>query len=416
MNDKTAVLVMGTWTPKTDPEIQEVREQLGRLLASPHISRSHRCDVLLRYIVEESLLGHTEKLKERIIGIEAFQRDAQYDTAADPIVRVTAGEVRKRLAQYYYDPSHASELHIALPTGCYVPQFRFIGADGATSAEIIAAPASPSLATHNPGIPAPDATRTILHWKAYALALALLILALTGFMVAKRDASNTPSEQFWGPFVSSSGSALICIGDQNLAGRGSDLSNLNNMDNLDNPMLYVGDVKTENRIAAYIQAKGKEYRVQNGSSTSLANLRLGPVILIGAGNNVWTQRISADLPYRFVRDQGNIIQGISDSTSATHANWVMDFDNGASYGPSDDFGIVARIQEKSVDKIVVIIAGVGGAGTEAAGEVLTNPEYLGEIAKEAPKGWENLNMEAVVAVHMIQGSSGPPQIVAKRFW
>src|SRR6202030_1279259 len=47
-----------------------------------------------------------------------------YDANSDPVVRITAGEVRKRLTQHYYDPAHRGEVILELPTGSYVPLFR----------------------------------------------------------------------------------------------------------------------------------------------------------------------------------------------------------------------------------------------------------------------------------------------------
>ena len=56
-------------------------------------------------------------LKERTLGIEIFGRDADDHTASDPIVRVTATEIRKRIAQYYQEPGHETELRLSLPSG-----------------------------------------------------------------------------------------------------------------------------------------------------------------------------------------------------------------------------------------------------------------------------------------------------------
>ncbi len=74
--------------------------------------------------MEQTLLGNAVELKERSIGIEVFGRAPTYDANADPVVRITAGEVRKRLSLYYYDSSHTGELVIELPLGSYVPVFR----------------------------------------------------------------------------------------------------------------------------------------------------------------------------------------------------------------------------------------------------------------------------------------------------
>src|SRR5215472_9800413 len=119
--------------PKTSQEIADtaalidaprIREQLERLLAHPLFANSKRYPALLAYAVEQALLGNASELKERSIGVEVFGRSPTYDANADPVVRITAGEVRKRLTQYYYDPMHRGELVIELPIGSYVPSFR----------------------------------------------------------------------------------------------------------------------------------------------------------------------------------------------------------------------------------------------------------------------------------------------------
>ena len=110
--------------PASEAERRAVFEQLERVLASPLFSNSKRYPALLRYVVEESLNGRADNLKERTLGIEVFKWDSHYDTNIDPVVRVTAGEVRKRLAQYYYEAGHETEIHIELPSGSYVPEYR----------------------------------------------------------------------------------------------------------------------------------------------------------------------------------------------------------------------------------------------------------------------------------------------------
>ena len=74
-----------------------VRRQLERLLAHPLFSNSKRYPALLAHTVEQTLQGNAAELKERSIGIDVFNRAPTYDANADPVVRITAGEVRKRL-------------------------------------------------------------------------------------------------------------------------------------------------------------------------------------------------------------------------------------------------------------------------------------------------------------------------------
>src|ERR1700723_197576 len=109
----------------TEEEKARIQLQLDRLLGNVHFSNSKRFPSFLRFIVHEELEGRGYQLKERTLGIEVFGRDASYDTTSDPIVRVTAAEIRKRIAQYYQESADPNEVRISLPAGSYVPHFEW---------------------------------------------------------------------------------------------------------------------------------------------------------------------------------------------------------------------------------------------------------------------------------------------------
>ena len=100
-----------------------VREELDRVLGSSEFSASKRCQEFLRYVVDKTLAGHADDLKERTIGVELLGRPSSYEPSTDASVRVKAGEVRKRLHLYYNGPGLHDELRIELPAGGYVPEF-----------------------------------------------------------------------------------------------------------------------------------------------------------------------------------------------------------------------------------------------------------------------------------------------------
>src|SRR5580658_7511255 len=112
-----------TRVPPSAEERALVVDQLERMLTSPLFTQSKRYAPFLRHVVEKTLDGQEDRLKERVLGIELFGRAPDYDSNNDPVVRVTAGEVRKRIAQYYDDSVHRSEFRIDLPLGTYVAQF-----------------------------------------------------------------------------------------------------------------------------------------------------------------------------------------------------------------------------------------------------------------------------------------------------
>src|ERR1700728_1742215 len=115
----------------------DILRQLDRLLDNPYFSHSKRFPSFLRFIVQEELEGRGDQLKERTLGIEVFGRDPGYDTTSDPIVRVTAAEIRKRIAQYYQESGHVHELRISLPAGSYVPHFSWPHAETSESSESV---------------------------------------------------------------------------------------------------------------------------------------------------------------------------------------------------------------------------------------------------------------------------------------
>ena len=110
--------------PVLSLEQEAIRSQLAEILASPEFRASQRCQEFLRFVVEQSLAGHANCLKERTIGVEAFGRAADYETNLDGVVRIKASEVRKRLSLYYAGSGKVARVVIDLPVGSYVPTLR----------------------------------------------------------------------------------------------------------------------------------------------------------------------------------------------------------------------------------------------------------------------------------------------------
>src|SRR5579859_7062078 len=93
---------------------EESREELTRILNSQEFRSSNRSKEFLKYVVENTLAGHGDTLKERTIGIDVYGRPASYDPSDDATVRVKAGEVRKRLDRYYASEGRSERLRIEL--------------------------------------------------------------------------------------------------------------------------------------------------------------------------------------------------------------------------------------------------------------------------------------------------------------
>ena len=110
------------WHPQTRQDREAILLELHEVLASPHFCNSKRYPAMLQYIVEKTLAGESDLLKERTLGVEVFDRAPSYDTNADTVVRYTAGEVRKRLSLYYHELDHKPRIRISTPVRLLCPR------------------------------------------------------------------------------------------------------------------------------------------------------------------------------------------------------------------------------------------------------------------------------------------------------
>jgi TolB-like protein len=100
-----------------------VREEVERIAASPVFLRSERLVRFLRYVVEQTLAGNGDSLKEFTIGVSVHDRP-DFDPRLDSAVRVDARRLRAKLEEYYKGPGSQDPLRIDLPKGGYIPVFQ----------------------------------------------------------------------------------------------------------------------------------------------------------------------------------------------------------------------------------------------------------------------------------------------------
>lgn len=413
------------YTPVTDSA--RIREQLNRLLVHPLFANSKRYPALLAYAVEQALLGHAAELKERSIGVEVFGKAPTYDTNADPVVRITAGEVRKRLTQYYYDPTHRGELVIELPTGSYVPLFREAERPG----PVLAEPAAEGAAVESaPVAPGPGRLWRLRWMLGSAAGVTILAAAAVGVLTGWRLHSDPPPpppsniELFWNPVTDSANPTTFCLGEP---AKNIDVGSINSFDapipNTKPEPLYfrlhysgnlaLADVITLTRTVAALASRHKSFRVLPASEATFGQLREGPVVLIGAFDNIWTLRVTQKLRFGFESQDGVAL--LVDRNSPDKTTWATAWD--LPYQKlSRDYAIVARIHDQTTGQPVIIAAGISEEGTEAAGEILYNPEYLDSLIARAPRDWADKNLEAVIETQVIEGHPGPPNILAVQTW
>jgi hypothetical protein len=406
--------------PLNDTEKSAVREQLNRLLANPFFSHSKRFPTFLRFVTEQTLAGEADNIKERTLGIEIFGRDADYDTASDPIVRVTAAEIRKRVAQYYQDPAHVNELRIALPSGSYIPKFYWPKGANDPVLKELDLPAEEALVLPEAQVISPVGHTHRPSRLVLAVTCVVAGLLSVASVLLWQQMHRSALDLFWRPALKSKDPVLLCIADQLqyssivLRDAAEPTHQLVLNDKL--TAIVMDDVFATVKVAGVLQSRGKQYSLKSEGSTNLEDLRNGPTIFIGAFDNTWTLRLTNALRYHFANDPAMTKMSIVDSKSSTPTQWVLDRSVQMATNNYRDYAIVARFTDPNTGRLAVVVAGIGRGGTIAAGEFLTDPAYLAQLQGPVNAAGNKENMEIVLSTQIIDGQPGSPKIEATYFW
>jgi hypothetical protein len=406
-----------------DPQISanEILAHMERVLASPFFKNSKRHTRFLRYIVEKTLSGQSDDIKERSIGIAVFDRAANYDLANDAIVRVAAAEIRKRLAQYYVNDAHAGELRIELTSGSYVPVFLPPGRTDASapppptelpeiskSASLIPQEENPTVSDESSQIDLKNRYRLRFVIWSGTVAVFVLLCAL----LAYQHRPGQPLAEFWNPIFASD-QVNVCIGDLNWIMADSADSSTEPLNQVMLRRNHVGpyDVGALATLTAYLGQHSRRIATFLADSTSLTDLRAQPSVFIGAFDNQWTQRILSSSRFQIKIDSATHIGTVVDSQSSKSQSWAINMALPLS-AISRDYAVVARVNSTLTGQADLIIAGIGPYGTTAASEFVTNPKYFREFASQAPTGWEKKDVEIVLSTDVVNGRSAPPNMIA----
>lgn len=315
-----------------------VEEALKAILASSGFRSSRQCSLLLTYIVTHSLANDDDLLRERVIGAAVFGRPADYDTGNDPIVRSRAGEVRKRLAQFYVEHSEELGVIITIPSGSYraiasLAHPRMTKADEADLPLAASAPAPASaqvgravgpslvegLARHN------HLEGSRARGSSVLLLLAVLLTtSLAGSLIYFRNHARpeTLFQQFWSPLVTPPKPVVLYIGANyayrltpeyldayrdrhSLQNTGPEFFiDLKPTDSLTpqnllptNNLIGFGDVAATARLVSTLTSFKKKYDLRYGNDLGVTDLQSTPVLLVGGFSNPWTMKLTAKLRY-----------------------------------------------------------------------------------------------------------------------
>ena len=407
----------------------EIHEHLERVLASTAFRGSRRSQDFLRHVVDLTLKGEVDRLKERILGIEIFHRDNEYDTSEDAIVRVSANDVRRRLLLFYAEQPH-EKLRIRLQTGSYVPDFRrsrpTVADDdkhAKTAIDLTASPAANQPIGTGTSEPAPAAMLPAKQhaWRTWGLLSGMAALALLSFSAGwfLRIRSATPIseiatsreysfyKEMLGPIVTDPHMAtdIIVSNPKIYLYRGSTVPNPD--DGVDVGYPLPPNMAKELEVGANdIQASFPYHRLvldvsdYTGMGEAKAMFGLGQVLnALGRTAHLSEARF---LNWDVAQSEHLIVLGaphMSAWTQSTLAgsNFIIDHDQirnthplageqpaYESTGTSDDYALIGMSQSPSGARIL-LIAGVTSTGTAGAGIFFSSPASMRPIFDEMKK-------------------------------
>ena len=422
---------------------EEMVEALEQVLGSKYFAHAPMKQRFLRVISEFYLSGRAPELNEYLIGREVYSRDDSYDPATDPIVRVGAHSVREKLELYYHKEGANDKVRIEIPIGSYEPTFAchdssLLGSkrpglhgepDGPQDISLAGiSEASEHLLPHI----GPTVWRRPVPLLATGVALllaAVLILLYLNFDLRKERANSRPAEHasygtVWQPFLKSDQSTLLVLsnpvvyrllnaGDSEVVTRNSvelrpeqaatltralrDYFAVRNSP--PNPRLVLsldtytgmGEAIGVQRVTELLRTAGKNILLKRSRTVSAEDLKNHQVILLGS---VWANEWSGKLA---VQDE------FSYTSQATIENRQPRPGEEKTYSSRfdertglllEDYALVTVKPNISEGNVVMVLAGLRSAGTEAAAEYVTGKTFLNELN-------ERLNQMA--------DSDGPPK-------
>jgi hypothetical protein len=453
-----------------EADIAAIRKHLAEVAAGAAFRGSHRSAQFLRYVVEQTIEGHFDSLKERVIGVELFGRSPAYDTGEDAIVRVTASDVRKRLLQHYGQYGATSGLRITLPLGSYVPVITHENGPLVTAASAVVSGEALHLSPAEDGTDQePDrvASRVFVDekearreprrsrgrlWARVAIAILCAVGLFAGGQLLGRYQALSPNPMLnsspWHIFLNSSHPTHIVFSDpamvevQELTGHQISASDYANRQYLPDPKTLSPEVS---RACSVILGAGISAAVDPPIAVEIASLGqiLAKKLLVGSARDLrmpdlqtddnfvflgsprsdpWTALFSDQLDFRFVfnNDAGQEI--IHNYRPRGHE--ISDYlPTALGGGTGESYAIVALVQNLDQNGQVLLLAGADAEGTEAAGRFVTDlPRFAaaldqcGDTHRGGSTHFEfllRLNTMAgsphntdVVACHLLPGASG----------
>jgi hypothetical protein len=420
----------------SESERLAILDEANDILADRSFRNSRRCQALFRRLIDRALANDLDSVKERVLGVEVFGRDPNYDTSADPIVRIAANEIRKRLGQWYQDPDRKHDVKIRLDAGAYLLRFDFAqpnlpprAGDEKAVQNVVAQAGMQLPGTHAEVIPLTAVQRHQRTKSIWSIGSVILCALLLVVLMSHFGAFGSRDSVAWAPLLNSGQPVTICVpdaypmsisagtsGEQTIA----DWQVIANMiskrelppalvENRTITNTPLADAEVAQKIAAWMTSHGGKTTPRGSSAIDLQDFRQRPVVLIG-GFNPWSLILLSNLRYSMRVDPARHDKWIQDAQDLSKRDWIL---RGEGEESTVDYAIVTRFFDPETGQWILAMGGLRRYGTQAASDLLIENSYI----KSLPLTIKSTgNFQIVLKTGVINGNVGPPQILAVHTW
>lgn len=405
---------------------QQFSQQIDRITKSHSLRTSESLCRLLQYLAKQSLEHPDAPLKEYQIATDVYARSAQFDPQSDSLVRVQAGRLRMKLAEYYASEGLDDPLVVKLPKGSYHLVFEPRTTAPRTSPP---PPRATTPAVSEPAIP--------VFWRlaVYTLLACLVVcLGIVAGLLWRRNvpelatasvygpqASNGPLAQFWRPFTSAPEQPWVIFSNAVFVGRPeTGMRYYNAQEDSKSPVqdhyTGVGEVLAVHNLDDVFSGLGHHIRVKRGSLFTLDDLTNANLIFVGSpSENLSLRDIPGTQEFVFQRVTSGPRTGdlavVNKHPQAGEATSYLASPSGTPL--TEDYAVVGLVPGVAAARVVMFLAGTTTFGTQGAVEFVSRPDSVAKLLAAMPSsGKEMRPFEALLHVRVARGVPVDSELVA----
>jgi len=403
-------------------------QEIEKLTNSHSLRGSESLCRLLRYLAEHSLADPPTSVKEYQIATEVFGRSAHFDPQGDSTVRVQAGRLRTKLAEYYGSEGVDDPILVELPKGSYALSFH------PRSVEVQTQPANLLQHQQEEAV----AQRSSRNWRAAFVAASILLAASLVAVVALISArrSIAPSLEgavepvpaafhiFWNPFITGPQEPWVIFSNAAFIGRPETGMRYYNAARDPKGVIWdhytgVGEVLAVHSLDQVFGLLRRPIRVKRGSLFTLDDVQNNDLIFVGSpSENLSLLDIPGSKEFIFQRLTSGPRQGdLAIKNVHPRSGEPVEVVASPSTSPlTEDYAIVALMPGWNPLRSVMILAGTTTFGTQGAVEFVSRQNSVRDLLSRlgVTKAGDLKPFEALLRVKVARGVPVETELVAVR--